>query len=55
VDAANCTPYGYADIKVWNRPLVLTTKRQERKYKSLPIEQKESIDGLKYHRIQKLP
>jgi hypothetical protein len=42
VDAANCTPYGYADIKVWNRPLVLTTKRQERKYKSLPIEQKES-------------
>lgn len=42
VDASHCIPYGYADIKVWNRPLVFTTKRQERKYKLLPIEQKES-------------
>lgn len=42
VDAAHCIPYGYADIKVWNRPLVVTSKRHERKYKSLPIEQKES-------------
>lgn len=41
VDAADCTPYGYADIKVWNRELELTTKF-ERAYNSLPIEQKES-------------
>ena len=41
VDACNGTPYGYSDIKVWNRPLELTTKF-ERAYNSLPIEQKES-------------
>lgn len=41
LDAADCTPYGYADIKVWNRPLELTTKF-ERGYNSLPIEEKES-------------
>lgn len=41
VDAQACIPYGYADIKVWNRPL-LPTSKHERKYKSLPIEQKES-------------
>jgi Transposase DDE domain/Transposase DNA-binding len=41
LDAADGTPYGYADIKVWNRPLEFTSKH-ERKYNSLPIEQKES-------------
>ena len=41
VDAFNCVPYGYADIKVWNRPLELQTKF-ERQYNSLSIEQKES-------------
>ena len=41
LDATDCTPYGYADIKVWNRPLELTTKF-ERAYNSLPIEEKES-------------
>lgn len=41
VDAFEGTPYGYADIKVWNRPLTFTSK-QERNYDSLPIEQKES-------------
>lgn len=41
VDAWECIPYGYVDIKVWNRPLEFTSKH-ERKYNSLPIGQKES-------------
>jgi Transposase DDE domain len=41
LDAADGTPYGYADIKVWNRPMDFTSKH-ERNYNSLPIEQKES-------------
>jgi|SRR5882672_4103881 len=41
LDACNGTPYGYADIKVWNRSSELTTKF-ERAYNSLPIEEKES-------------
>lgn len=41
LDAVECIPYGYADIKVWNRPLSLISKF-ERKYNALPIEQKES-------------
>jgi hypothetical protein len=41
LDAAACIPYGYADVKVWSRPLSFTSKF-ERKYSALPIEQKES-------------
>jgi hypothetical protein len=41
LDAADCIPYGYSDVKIWNRPLSFTSKF-ERKYNSLPIEQKES-------------
>jgi hypothetical protein len=41
VDALTCVPYGYSDVKIWNRPLVLTSKF-ERKYRSLPITDKES-------------
>ena len=41
LDAAEGIPYGYADIKVWNRPLEFRSKH-ERRYSSLPIEQKES-------------
>jgi Transposase DNA-binding len=41
LDAAEGIPYGYADIKVWNRPLDFSSKH-ERRYNSLPIEQKES-------------
>lgn len=41
LDATDGTPYGYADIKVWNRPMDFTSKH-ERNYNSLPIEQKES-------------
>ena len=41
LDATDATPYGYADIKVWNRPLEFTSKH-DRNYSSLPIEEKES-------------
>lgn len=41
LDATEGTPYGYADIKVWNRSLDFKSKH-ERKYHSLPIEEKES-------------
>ena len=41
LDAIEGTPYGYADIKVWNRSMEFKSKH-ERKYNSLPIEQKES-------------
>lgn len=41
LDAGDGTPYGYADIKVWNRPLEFHSK-QERKYNTLPITEKES-------------
>jgi len=41
LDAAEGIPYGYADIKVWNRPQEFSSKH-ERKYSSLPIEEKES-------------
>ena len=41
LDATSGIPYGYADIKVWNRPLEFSSKF-ERKYNALPIEEKES-------------
>ena len=42
VDAETCVPYGYADIKVWNRPLEFKSKF-ERDYNSLPIEEKRIL------------
>ncbi len=41
LDAQTGVPYGYADIKVWNRPLSFSSKF-ERDYTNLPIEEKES-------------
>ncbi|WP_315821692.1 IS4 family transposase [Paraflavitalea speifideaquila] len=41
LDAVEGIPYGYADIKVWNRSLEFKSKH-ERNYSSLPIEEKES-------------
>lgn len=41
LDAIEGIPYGYADIKVWNRPLEFKSKH-ERNYGALPIEEKES-------------
>lgn len=49
VDAANGTPYGYANIKIWNRPLEFKNK-YERDYNSLPIEQKESYKWIEVSR-----
>lgn len=41
LDAIEGIPYGYADIKVWNRSMEFKSKH-ERRYNSLPIEEKES-------------
>jgi len=45
LDAREGIPYGYADIKVWNRPKEFQSKK-ERNYNSLPIEEKESYKWL---------
>jgi hypothetical protein len=45
VDAVDCIPYGYADVKIWNRPLEFKSKF-EREYNKLPIEEKESFKWL---------
>lgn len=45
VDARQCIPYGYSDIKVWNRPLEFESKLK-RGYKKLRIEEKESYKWL---------
>jgi len=52
LDAAEGIPYGYADIKVWNRPLEFTSKR-ERRYNSLPIEEKESYKWIEVSKSTK--
>lgn len=49
LDAVEGTPYGYADIKVWNRSLEFKSKH-ERKYSSLPIEEKESYKWIEVSR-----
>ncbi|RYG59544.1 IS4 family transposase, partial [archaeon] len=41
LDATECIPYGYAAVKVWNRPLEFASKHT-RQYNKLPIEDKES-------------
>ncbi len=41
VDAQSCIPYGFSHIKIWNRPAAKHTKF-ERRYDTLPIEEKES-------------
>ncbi|CAN5182512.1 IS4-like element ISBthe3 family transposase [soil metagenome] len=41
VDAQTGVPYGYSDVKIWNRPLAFRSKH-ERQYNTLPIDQKES-------------
>ena len=49
VDAQNGTPYGYSDVKVWNRPLTFSDKH-ERHYNTLPIEEKESYKWVEVSR-----
>lgn len=41
IDAYSFVPYGFSDVKIWNRPLEKLTKK-ERNYNLLPIEEKES-------------
>lgn len=41
LDAQSGVPYGYSDVKVWNRPLDFSSKH-EREYNKLPITEKES-------------
>lgn len=41
VDAQTCIPYGFSDIKIWNRPEVRINKHV-RNYSKLPIQEKES-------------
>jgi hypothetical protein len=41
LDGSAAIPYGYADVKIWNRPLEFKSKF-ERCYNQLPISQKES-------------
>ena len=41
VDAMTCTPIGLSDIHIWNRPFDMPSK-EDRRYESLPIEDKES-------------
>ena len=45
LDGIEGIPYGYADIKVWSRPLKFKSKH-ERRYNSLPIQEKESYKWL---------
>lgn len=41
IDASNCTPIGFSDIRIWNRSIDMPDK-DVRNYVHLPIEQKES-------------
>jgi hypothetical protein len=35
-------PYGFSDVKIWNRPLEADKKPRSHKYNLVPIEEKES-------------
>ncbi|MFT4203088.1 MAG: IS4 family transposase [Chitinophagaceae bacterium] len=49
LDAVEGIPYGYADIRIWNRPLEFESK-SERGYTKLPIEAKESYKWIEASR-----
>jgi len=49
LDAQTGVPYGYSDVKIWNRPLSFRSKHQ-RQYRSLPIDQKESYKWIEVSR-----
>lgn len=46
LDAEHGNVLGFADVQLWHRPLDMPT-RIERKYKSLPVEEKESFKWIK--------
>ena len=50
VDAETFVPYGYAESKIWNRPLVLKSKF-EIGYNNLLIEERSFTNGFKYKKI----
>ena len=52
IDAFTGVPYGYSEVKVWNRPLILSTKF-ERNYSSLPTTDKESYRWIEVSRNTK--
>ena len=41
VDACNCFPYGFSEVRIWNRSLEKQTKH-DRRYNALSTDQKES-------------
>ena len=49
LDAQSGVPYGYSDVKIWNRPLAFRSKHQ-RQYHKLPIRQKESYKWIEVSR-----
>lgn len=42
LDAQSLMPYGFSDVKIWNRELLVTPKDKSHHKKNLPIEEKES-------------
>lgn len=42
LDSETLIPYGFSDVKVWNRPLESDKKPRSHKYNLVPIEEKES-------------
>jgi hypothetical protein len=42
LDSETLMPYGFSDVKVWNRPLEADKKPRSHKYNLIPIEEKES-------------
>jgi hypothetical protein len=42
LDSETLMPYGFSDIKIWNRPLEPDKKPRSHKYNLVPIEEKES-------------
>lgn len=49
LDALSGIPYGYSDVKIWNRPQEFQSK-YEREYSKLPIEEKESYKWIEVSR-----
>lgn len=46
VDSQTLMPYGFSDVKVWNRGYVAERKTKNHKYHLIPIEEKESYRWL---------
>lgn len=53
LDAQTLVPYGFSDVKIWNRPLEKLTKK-DRDYNKLPIEEKESYKWIESSQNSKM-